>query len=126
MKYLRTKDGLWEYVGKRELALTPKSKLVDYYVNHRLHCFVSYGYGRLKEERIIEQADTIKELCDEFVFIGQDRIPLLLDLKECFDRIEDLGLSKYTIYGAIWTDKGLIYIAKMNEKGELELLWAKV
>ena len=26
------------------------------------------------------------------------------------------------IYGAIWTDKGLIYVAKMNEKGELELL----
>ena len=26
------------------------------------------------------------------------------------------------IYGAIWTDKGLIYVAKMNEEGELELL----
>jgi hypothetical protein len=26
------------------------------------------------------------------------------------------------LYGAIWTDKGLIYVAKMNEKGELELL----
>ena len=26
------------------------------------------------------------------------------------------------IYGAIWTDKGLIYVAKMNDKGELELL----
>ena len=24
--------------------------------------------------------------------------------------------------GAIWTDKGLIYVAKMNDKGELELL----
>ena len=26
------------------------------------------------------------------------------------------------VYGAIWTDKGLIYVAKMNDKGELELL----
>ena len=26
------------------------------------------------------------------------------------------------LFGAIWTDKGLIYVAKMNEKGELELL----
>ena len=26
------------------------------------------------------------------------------------------------IYGAIWTSKGLIYVAKMNDKGELELL----
>lgn len=24
---------------------------------------------------------------------------------------------KYNIYGAIWTDKGLIYVAKMNDKG---------
>ena len=29
-------------------------------------------------------------------------------------------LSK--IYGAIWTDKGLIFVAKMNNEGELELL----
>ena len=26
------------------------------------------------------------------------------------------------LYGAIWTDKGLIYVAKMNEDDELELL----
>ena len=28
-------------------------------------------------------------------------------------------LEEYEIYGAIWTDKGLIYVAKMNEKGEI-------
>jgi len=28
----------------------------------------------------------------------------------------------WTIYGAIWTDKGLIYVAKMNDKGEFELI----
>ncbi len=27
-----------------------------------------------------------------------------------------------TIYGAIWTEKGLTYVAKMNDEGELELL----
>ena len=32
------------------------------------------------------------------------------------------GDKKIQIYGAIWTDKGLIYVAKMNKKGELELL----
>ena len=26
------------------------------------------------------------------------------------------------VYGAIWTDKGLIYVAKMNNKGEFKLL----
>ena len=28
----------------------------------------------------------------------------------------------WEFYGAIWTDKGLIYIARMNIKGDLELL----
>ena len=26
------------------------------------------------------------------------------------------------VFGAIWTDKGLIFVAKMNDKGELELI----
>ena len=34
----------------------------------------------------------------------------------------DLFLEDYDWYGAIWTDKGLIYVAKMNSNGELELL----
>ena len=28
----------------------------------------------------------------------------------------------HQIYGAIWTDKGLIYAMKMNERGNWELL----
>ena len=132
MKYIRTKDGIWKYVGKRELALTPKSKLVDYYVNKRLHCFVSYGYGRLKEERIIAKADTIEELCDEFL-VFDDRKPFnehypFLN-KNCptgfihaQDMVKACKNEHFVVYGAIWNDKGLIYVAKMNDKGELELL----
>ena len=30
--------------------------------------------------------------------------------------------EKVVVYGSIWTDKGLIYVAKMNDKGELELI----
>lgn len=37
------------------------------------------------------------------------------------ENLEEAGQLNNTIYGAIWTDKGLIYVAKMNEKGELEL-----
>ncbi len=33
------------------------------------------------------------------------------------------GGLKTSIYGCIWTSKGLIYVAKMNDKGELELIW---
>lgn len=61
---------------------------------------------------IIKQADTIEELCDEFVFGN-----VIISLKEA-KRDCEIG----NVYGAIWTDKGLKYVAKMNEKGEFELL----
>lgn len=64
---------------------------------------------------IIKQADTIKELCDEFVMISYGKHKLDIGC-------HSYGDKKIQIYGAIWTDKGLIYVAKMNEKGELELL----
>lgn len=48
------------------------------------------------------------------------------DLERAMKEEENYGKHlnhDYEIYGAIWTDKGLIYVAKMNEKGEFELLW---
>ena len=72
-----------------------------------------------KVTRKLEQADTIEELCDEFVvWVGKE-------CKAILPNYENAKMSYYNlteIYGAIWTDKGLIYVAKMNEKGELELL----
>ena len=42
------------------------------------------------------------------------------------DKVEEILNSKEypykEIYGAIWTDKGLIFVAKMNSEGVLELL----
>ena len=61
--------------------------------------------------------DTIEELCDEFVLIRDNGKPHLL---RDYDNLS--VLKGRTIYGAIWTKKGLIYIAKMNKEGELELL----
>ena len=73
------------------------------------------------KESIIKTADTIEELCDEFVCQENDNFYWLAsrenvsfrDLPNCYCK---------AIFGAIWTNKGLIYVAKMNEKGELELL----
>lgn len=71
----------------------------------------------LVEYNVLKQADTIEELCDEFV---------CFENKMTFHNLETItsscNLKHLTIYGAIWTDKGLIYVAKMNDKGELELL----
>ena len=73
-----------------------------------------------KWENIIDQADTIEELCDEFV--GVD--------KTCENGHQLLRAIPYKcanfwnggVYGAIWTDKGLQFVARINSKGELELL----
>lgn len=79
----------------------------------------------IPQNEIVKEADTIEELCDEFVFIDKNK----LIEHRCWTHLEwaianckrnNIDIS--TIYGAIWTDKGLIYVAKMNEKGELELL----
>ena len=62
--------------------------------------------------------NTIEKLCDVYVcnnllFFSKNQ------LKDyCY-------IPNEIIYGAIWTDKGLIYVAKMNDKGELELLWKR-
>lgn len=84
------------------------------------------------ENEILKQADTIEELCDEFVYeilTGEIEEPMYrdihkarIDIKTQLKIYDDNMISVCAIYGAIWTDKGLIYVAKMNEKGELELL----
>ena len=92
MKYIRTKDG----------CILEKDKV--------LHN-ISKAFG-VKD---VKEADTIEELCDEYVVEDRDDFAVFHNLK----------LAKQTkgvVYGAIWTDKGLIYVAKMNDKGELELL----
>ncbi len=73
---------------------------------------------------IISEADTIEELCDEFVY-GIDKInekPLVAQQNFLETKIKIAKLFKCDLYGAIWTDKGLIYVAKVNDKGELELI----
>ena len=71
--------------------------------------------------------DTIKELCDEFVYydpkiqIEKYRYEYYHNLSE---KEHDLKWLKegMIIYGAIWTDKGLIYVAKINQEGDFVLL----
>ena len=130
MKYIRTKEGKIIDIDKRY-----QEHLNNGWINKTAktkELFIRTGHYN-----IILQADTIEELCDEFVLY-------YLPLEEMskneswipYAQYERLGVwqkmrdeiiyktlkSKSILYGAIWTDKGLIYVAKMNDKGELELL----
>lgn len=79
------------------------------------------------------ESDDITELCDRFVLVDEDDTGPVEDeligkrysavLNEFKFRIR-LGVDpcEMNLYGAIRTDKGIIYVAKLNEKGELEVL----
>lgn len=73
------------------------------------------------EADIIKEADTIEELCDCFVAVRKNASGtysvFFIELEE-----KEKWIDSYTIYGAIWTEWGLKYVAKMNDKGELELI----
>ena len=121
MKYIKTEDGIYE-----------------------INWFDADNFGDEKGDihsncEIINEADTIEKLCDEFVDTSElkttntggwlydefdsDNKCLIYyaeDERRTIPLNEFDDLSK--IYGAIWTDKGLIYVAKMNSNGELELL----
>lgn len=111
MKYIRTKDGVYE--------------LVDTYYSFvngvETYMYDDNGRGvEINSHQILKQSDSIEELCDEFV--GVDRT--------CENGHQLLRAVPYKcanfwnggVYGAIWTDTGLKYIAKLNDKGELELI----
>lgn len=95
MKYIRTKDG-------RILVADDNSLM-----------------SKLTTNKV---ADTIEELCDEFVMINEENEHYIKQDNDIHHIRRKWEIGNYKVYGAIWTDKGLIYVAKMNNKGELELL----
>lgn len=108
MKYVRTRDTIYEIVEDRHdnmWLVVKEHKPKDYNIKVSLL-------------RAVKQADTIEDLCD-LIFCWRGKhwgffMPIELEMinKEKWEKI----------YGAIFTDKGLIYVAKMNKRGKLELL----
>ena len=116
MKYIRTKDGIYE---------------VERYYEPHDYWWAKQLSSPIATDEIIKQADAIEKLCDGFVLINKnsDLLPSFKKSYHDFSPYLDVDIRSHEkpsyieIYGAIWTDKGLIYVAKMNGKGELELLW---
>ena len=112
MKYIRTEYGhIYEYV---EIRIYPS----------QYHKFGLYRHNLNSEyELIIAQSDTIEELCDCYVGIIDNQHSIIENLTLKGIRVNLMASGKQAdIYGAIWTDKGLIYVAKLNENGKLELI----
>lgn len=116
MSYIRTKDGIFEIIKQNNSCVMVKGKYLE------KECKL-----KRKEDK---QADTIEELCDEFVIIRGDCKCLYKprDIFDCQDKnaVNDL-IKNNQIYGAIWVFDSngaptLKPVAKMNDKGDLELL----
>ena len=116
-KYIRTKDNeLYKYVTDfDEYIIAAKNGIYS---------------ESIKKDNILDQADTIEELCDEFVMFCPNAARKKIRVYNTMSSISLYfkrdkrwnGNMVDKVYGAIWTDKGLIYVAKMNDKGELELI----
>lgn len=106
MRYIRTKDGVYEATD---------------YLEDGCWC-LNNGGAYFRKADIIKEADIIEELCDMFILIENADGQKIHSIN--YTLCDDLRNNKDNegIYGAIWTDKGLIYVAKMNENGELELI----
>lgn len=136
MKYIRTKDGIFEVL---EIYTYTKKKLGV--IIESLGCKTE-NENELKTifyGDVLKQANTIEELCDVIVCNEKLFYPLTSNREgNEFNWEEIISCSHnaacnadykgkaedlyFNIYGAIWTDKGLIYVAKVNEKGEWELI----
>ena len=131
MKYVRTEDELCpiamvkEKIKGHHALLFPngETRYSDDDDILNLGCPKCLSFW-LRKEHVLKEADTIEELCDIaacFFKYEKYKIPdLRLIGKHLYDDIK-IGCFRI-VYGAILTDKGIIYVAKMNEKGELELL----
>ena len=116
MKYVRTKNYVFRVAEDIMLATSPmRYAVLDKKEDIRI--------GSICVNDAIAQSDTIEELCDEFVVIRDNQRPIpLINLEQVRLNRGNYGYSNSKVYGAIWTEKGLIYVAKMNEEGVLCLI----
>ena len=123
-KYVRTKNNVYELVRDANDWVVAVGS-----VQKQLGCKIT-----ISKSSILKQADTIEGLVDGY-YVDVDNQSFTLS--ECYDNLEDAKKSykdwisysdrKYLeyvviLYAFIKTNKGLIYVAKLNDKGELELL----
>lgn len=127
MKYIRTKDGeIRIVIDPNEFDEEERRKIPDNCTMVEANNI--YGCLIVENKNIIKQADTIEELVDAWVFEEIEENNhfysgryFKLFLKETVlsflkDKVYD------NAYASIWVDGNLLKVAKLNEKGELELL----
>ena len=111
MKYIRTKDNIYEEYAREK---RPDG------------CVITTSGIRIPFTAILRESDDLEKLYDKIVVIYYNSEKFKRPFTTVHDNLKDLlkehKISKCKSYGAIWTDNGLIYVAKVNDKEEWELL----
>ena len=119
-KYIRTKDKIYK-VTNDKFGIIEENGIFKKFCENMGHTW----YGELD---VISQSDNPVDLCDEFVYVKKSNgnktiyAGFIAFQRKFSTRVEIAKATESDLYGGIWTDKGLIYVAKMNEKGEFELI----
>lgn len=120
MRYIRTKYEILDTNKEKLDIYSDKSKVI------RTFNFLVGDREVKKTYDVISYSDSIEELCDDFIVTATSHYSAYITqthtLEEAIEYCENNHMPKTKIRGAIWTKKGLIYVAKMNKEGKLELL----
>ena len=109
MKYIRTKDEIID-LSKVTIGENGWESIEEY-----------IAFKQDDQQEPIKVADTIEELCDYVDIQYKDGTWETYFYENEF-KIKLLFKKAKQVFYGIRTNKGLIYVAKMNDKGELELL----
>lgn len=120
MKYIRTKDGIYVLVDYLGIHDGKRYALMDDVKGNRITMCQ-------EPEELHRLADTIEELCDDFVLVAPYRFKrpkTAGELDKDFEEMRYFYTDKDdTIYGSIWDGPTLKAVAKWNrEQGEWDLL----
>lgn len=110
--YIRTKDRIYQV----ESTLRDNGFVKGYNIGYM--AFIT-------KDQVINQSENLEELCDEFVMVdNSDNKPYrpFIIYGKSLEELNERQSCNESLYGAIWTSKGLIYVAKMDSDGKLVLI----
>lgn len=115
MRYIRTPFTIFEVIDETAAVYHVKAKGNPYNIYSKSKC----------QTEVVKSADTIEELCDYEMHYDNNGEFVIRPIKHVdFESLKRVIINKWfkDCKLAIKTDKGLIYVAKMNDNGEFELL----
>ena len=122
-KYAKTKDGIYKQADYLGIHKGKRYALLDDAKGNRITMCQ-------EPNETYETSDSLERLCDEWVLRIDGRCVTYKYCKSLNDakrRYRDMTLVAYAkeqvhILGAIWTSKGLNFVAEANSEGKWELL----